>query len=454
MVSRSCEAFTFMPDHQDIIYPFASQSQPFELTKAQGQWLYTDDGRKILDAGAGAIVCNVGHAREEVLQAYVQAQREGYILPPWRSPARLELCERLIRDWLPEGFNRIQLVCSGSEAIETATKIALQYHAARGALQRHQIIVRTPSYHGTTLTTAAFSGHPARQAGIESAMVEYPRINAPYPLRSPPGVSKTDLASFHLAELEARIESIGAERIAALIAEPIIGSSGGAIVPPDDYWPSLRKVCDANGILLIADEVMTGFGRTGAKFALNHWDVRPDILASGKGLAGGYAPINGVFARNEIGEAIEEANMNVMFHTYSALSGPCGAASKVLEIMTRESLIDASARLGERLLNSLRECLSDDPWVAEVRGKGLLIGIEVVRDRETLERFEESEHTTSKILTEAMNRDLFFYPGGTGEVRDILCLGPPLNIEESDIDRIAEIMSESISAVRETTRAA
>ena len=439
-----------MPDHQDIIYPFAWQSRPFEVVKAQGKWLYTEDGRKILDAGGGAIVCNVGHAREEVLDAYVEAQREGYILPPWRSPARLELCDRLIRDWLPEGFNRIQLVCSGSEAIETATKVALQYHAARGEPRRHQIIVRTPSYHGTTLTTAALSGHPARQAGIESALVQFPRINAPYPLRSPPEISESDLGAFYLAEFEACIESIGAEQIAALIAEPIVGSSGGILVPPDDYWPGVRKLCDEGGILLIADEVMTGFGRTGAKFASDHWHLRPDILASGKGLAGGYAPINGVFARSEIGEAIEDAGMDVMFHTFSALSGPCGAASKVLEIMTRESLITKGAQLGELLLKHLREALSNDPWVAEVRGKGMLVGIEVVRDRETLERFDTSDHMTSRILAEAMQRDLFFYPGGTGDVRDILCLGPPLNIEESDISRIVEAIRESIAAVRRT----
>ena len=435
-----------MTNAPDIIYPFAWHGPPFEIVRAEGKWLFTREGQRILDAGGGAIVCNVGHARDDVLQAYVEAQREGYVLPPWRSPVRTELCERLIRDWLPQGMTRMQFVCSGSEAIETAAKIALQYHVARGEAARHQIIVRTPSYHGTTLATTALSGHQARRAGLEAALRTHPRVDAPYPLRAPKGRFKGGLGAFYLDQLRDCIASVSAEQVAAFVAEPIVGSSGGMIVPPDDYWPGVREICDAHGILLIADEVMTGFARTGAKFALDHWQVRPDILVSGKGLAGGYAPINGVFASNDIGQTIEHAGMDVMFHTYGALSGPCGAAAKVLEILTRDSLMERSRRLGAKLMARLRECLSDLGQVAEVRGKGLLIGIEVVRDRDTLERFDSADAMSTRILSEAMKRDLFFYPGGTGEVRDILCLGPPLNIDDSDIDRISEVMRESIIA--------
>jgi len=437
-------------NRKDIVYPFASQESALEIVKAEGSWLYTRDGQKILDAGGGAIVCNVGHARDDVLNAYVEGQREGYVLPPWRSPARTELCERLIHDWLPQGMTRMQFVCSGSEAIETAAKIALQYHAARGDKSRHQMIVRTPSYHGTTLATAALSGHPARRAGIEAALREYPRIDAPYPLRAPAATPKEELSDFYLDQLRACINTIGAEHIAAFVAEPIVGSSGGMIVPPEDYWPGVRTLWDAHGIVLIADEVMTGFARTGAKFALDHWQVRPDILVAGKGLAGGHAPINGVFARSEIGETIEAAGMTVMFHTYSALSGPCGAASKVLDILKREKLIERSAALGAKLMQDLRESLSDIEQVAEVRGRGLLIGIEVVRDRDTLERYAREDAMSGKILAEAMRRDLFFYPGGTGEVRDILCLGPPLNTPASDLDRISGIMRDAILAATST----
>lgn len=435
-----------MRESAEITYPFASRGTPVEIVKAEGQWLFTRDGQRILDAGGGAIVCNVGHARDDVLGAYVEAQREGYVLPPWRTPTRTELCARLIRDWLPEGMERIQFVCSGSEAIETAAKIALQYHVARGEAGRHQMIVRTPSYHGTTLATAAFSGHPARRAGLEAVLQAHPRIDAPYPLRPPPEVAADQLGAFCVDELRSRIESVGAEHIAALIAEPIIGSSGGMIVPPDDYWQGVREVCDAYGILLIADEVMTGFARTGTKFGLDHWCVRPDILVSGKGLAGGYAPINGVFAKSEIGEAIAVAGMNVMFHTYAALSGPCGAALKVLDILKRESLIERSRVLGAKLLNELRTSLGDVPQVAEVRGKGLLIGIEIVRDRETLERFDRRDAMAGRIVGETMKRNLFVYPGGTGDVRDILCLGPPLNTDPVDLDRIPEILRDSIRA--------
>ena len=435
-----------MSESADITYPFAWRGTPHEIVRARGPWLFTRDGQKILDAGGGAIVCNVGHARQDVLDAYVTAQQEGYVLPPWRSPARIDLCTRLIRDWLPAGMKRIQFVCSGSEAIETAAKIALQYHAARGETERREFIVRTPSYHGTTLTTAALSGHPARKAGLEAALGEHPRVDAPYPLRAPKAMSAQALAALYLDQLHDRVESVGSHRIAAFVAEPIVGSSGGMIVPPDGYWRGVREICDAHGILLIADEVMTGFGRTGTKFALDHWDVCADILVSGKGLAGGHAPINGVFAREAIGEAIESAGMDVMFHTYAALSGPCGAADKVLEILTRDGLVERSAYLGAKLLGSLRESLSDVPQVAEVRGKGLLIGIEIVRDRDTLERFPLGDAMVGKVLVEAMKRDLFFYPGGTGEVRDILCLGPPLNTDASELERIPEIMRDAIIA--------
>ena len=229
---------------------------------------------------------------------------------------------------------------------------------------------------------------------------------------------------------------------------PRFGSPASINVPADarvaEYWPRISEICKHHDILLIADEVMTGFGRTGRRFAVEHWDLEPDLLISGKGLSGGYAPICGIFARPEVVDPIAEHGLEVMFYTYGAHSSSCAAADKVLEIMQRESLVERAAELGETLSKRLDD-LREHPHVGDVRGRGLLWAIELVHDRDTLEPFPPAARLSAKVVASGLTQGVFFYPGGTGTARDIIVLGPPFTIGDTELDIIAEVLPRAIN---------
>jgi len=428
-------------------WPF-SRGRTLDIVAANGLLLKTADGREILDAAGGAIVSNIGYGREQVVQAVAEATRNcTYVVPPWITPSRRALADLLTDRWLPAGLTRIHITSGGSEAVESAVKLALQFHAAGGAAERNLILARVPSYHGTTLATASLSGHAARKRGLESALTVFPTVAAPYPLRCPLGGHHHDAGAYYAEQVEAAIVAAGPERVAALLAEPISGASGGALVPPDDYWPRVRSICERHGVLLIMDEVMTGFGRTGTRFGYQHWPVTPDILVAGKGLAGGYAPLGGVFASEAIGRTIDQSPYSVMFHTFGAHPAACAAAVEVLSIIDEEQLVQRAASMGSLLLARLQEGLGHLPWVAEVRGRGLLQAIEIVRDRDSLTLFDEADDIAGRVVAKALQKGVFFYGGGTGEFRDIVCLGPAFTLEREHIDTMTAVLAESIQEV-------
>jgi adenosylmethionine-8-amino-7-oxononanoate aminotransferase len=428
-------------------WPFLP-ARSMRIVGGEGAWLIADDGRRILDAAGGAIVTNVGHGRAEVGEAIAKASCAGtFVVPTWKTPEREALVARLRRDWLGDELHHIHLTSGGSEGVEAAVKIALQHQAARGQTGRVKVMAREVSYHGTTIAMAGLSGHAGRKRGLEGILQSFPVAPTPSPLRCPLGPHHPDAGRWYVEATRAAIEAEGPRTVAALVVEPITGSSGGAIVPPAEYLPGVRALCDEYGILLVIDEVMTGFGRTGAKFGHQHWDVRPDILVAGKGLGGGYAAICGVFATREVAQPIIDAEFNVMFHTFAALPSACAAAEAVLAIIEREGLAARAAVLGERLSEALHARLGQHPNVAEIRGLGLLQAVEIVRDRETLEPFDEADRITNRIVGAGLKHDVFFYPGGTGAVRDIICLGPPLVSSEAEIDQMAEVLAQSIQEV-------
>jgi adenosylmethionine-8-amino-7-oxononanoate aminotransferase len=430
------------------VYPFIGPpgAAPFVVARSEGAWLVTPDGRRILDAAGGAILVNVGHGRREVAEAYAQAATEAtYIVPPFATESRVRLMERLREAWLPDGIVRGVFTSGGSEAMDGAIRLAVQHHVSAGRPERWKVIGRELSYHGTTLATLAIGGHEKRRAPFGSWLVDLPKAPACYCLRCPLGKQPSSCRVACADELERLIEREGAETVAAFVAEPIGGSTAGALVPPDEYWPRVAEICRRHGVLLIADEVMTGFGRTGRRFALDHWELAPDILVSGKGLGGGYAPMGGIFAREEVVAPIADRGDDLMFYTYSGHSGACAAAEKVLEILEREQLVERAAELGERLRKRLAS-LEAHPHVAEVRGRGLLVAVELVRDRSTLEPFPKEARLTAKVVGAGLSQDVFFYPGGSDPARDVIVLGPPFVVGEPEIDRIAEVLEASITS--------
>ena len=428
----------------DVAWPFLSGRNIY-IERAEGVHLYTQAGQQILDAAGGAIVVNVGHGRQRVADAVAKATLDtSYVVPPWLTPSREAMLKELRGHWLPAELNRVHCTSGGTESNEAAMKIALHYQQAIGATSRTKIIGRSISYHGTTLATASISGHPARKKGLEASLPRFPMVDTPYPLRSPLGSFHENTGAYYADLLRDVIETEGPDTIAAFLAEPITGSSGGAIVPPDDYWPSVREICDEYGVLLILDEVMTGFGRTGTNFGYQHWPITPDIVIAGKGLAGGYAPLGGVFATETIGAAIQEAGFQVMFNTFGAHPAACAASAEVLAIMREENLVQQVLERGTYLQERLQNAFSNHPHVADIRGRGLLAAIEIVQNRESLERCPIEDAVTNRVVAKGLEKGVFYYGGGTGDVRDVVCMGPPFIISEPEIDQMVDTLLECV----------
>ena len=431
-----------------IKWPFLKQTWGIEFERSEGAYLYTKDGRKILDAAGGAIVSNIGYGREEVAQAIAKAvKNNSYILPPFLTPEREALLDELREYWLPPHLSRIHLSSGGSEANESAVKLAIQYQNSRGKPEKNIILTRSLYYHGTTLNMSGISGHEARKRGLESYVPKPITIETPYPLRCTLGRYHPEARDYYLDNLKKIIQEIGSKNIAALLMEPINGSSGGAIIPPDGYWIEAQEILRANDILLIADEVMTGFGRVGHDFASNLYGIEPDILIAGKGMGGGYAAIGGTYSTDNIADSIQNSGYEVMFHTFAALPQSCAASAEVLKILREEKLCERVNPLGETILQELNSEIGQHPNVAEIRGKGLLIGLEIVEDKTTLKPFEESKKITSRIMQKGLELGVFLYPGGTGAYRDIICLGPAFTIGQTEIKLMVEVLKESINSV-------
>jgi len=430
---------------QYAFLPFAGLS--LQVARAEGSYFVTTDGRRILDAAAGAIAANIGHGHPEVVEAAARALAEvSYVVPPFVTEHRARLVERLRRAWLPAGLTRCIFASGGSEAVDLALRIACQHFVARGEPQRFKVIGRELSYHGTTFSTLDVGAHAKRRKGFEPWLHDWPKAPACYSLRCSAcrGESACNLrCADGVADA---IERAGAESVAALILEPIGGSTAGALVPPDGYLPRVLEICRRYGVLLIADEVMCGFGRTGASFAVDHFGVTPDLMIAGKGLAAGYAPISGVYASEAVAAPIGAAGMEVMYYTYSAHPAACAIADKVLEIMERERLVARAAASGDRLRRRLEAELGDHPHVAEVRGRGLLLAIELVRDRATLEPFPAEARAGAAVVGAGLAHGAFFYPGGCAPAQDVVVLGPPLNASDAELDECAALLRKSLDA--------
>jgi adenosylmethionine-8-amino-7-oxononanoate aminotransferase len=438
------ERFTFVP---------GPSAFPVAIERAEGAYLYTPDGRAILDAAGGAIVANVGHGRREVVEAAASAMQEtSYVVPVFATPSRLALVERLRERWLPDSLTRIFLTSGGSESVDAALRLARQFHVCRGEPGRWKMIGRDLSYHGTTVATLAAGGHEKRRAPFGPLLYDWPKAPACFCLRCPLEKTYPSCDTACADALDEVLTREGPETVAAFVAEPVVGSTIGAVDPPDEYWPRVAEICRRHGVLLIADEVMTGFGRTGRRFGVEHWNVTPDILVAGKGLAGGYAPIGGIYTTEEVVASLAKSGEELMFYTFGAHSSACGAADKVLEILEREALVARAAEMGEKLRKRL-SVLESHPNVAQIRGRGLMLGVELVRDRSTLTPFPADAGLTRKVVAAGLGQGVFFYPCGSGSVRDAVMMGPPFVIGDEEIEKIVDALETAIdTAVQWTER--
>jgi adenosylmethionine-8-amino-7-oxononanoate aminotransferase len=406
--------------HRDL-----AAAPPRRIERAEGSFLYDSDGRRWLDGVAGIWCVNVGHGRTELADvAREQMAKLAFVPLTMSHEPAIRLAAKLL-DLL--GYRaKVYFSNSGSEANEAAFKIVRQYHAqSAGGARRHKIIARYRGYHGNTLGALSATGQAERRLGYEPLAPGFVFTSAPDPYRE-----DVDCAD----ALEKTILREGVESVAAFIMEPII-AGGGILIPPDDYLPRVREICDRYGVLLILDEVVTGFGRTGKMFGHQHWGVHPDIITLAKGIASGYMPLAATVVRDEIFDAFDGPADGLdhfrHINTYSGHPVATAVALRNLEIIEREGLCDRAAKMGEMLLRELAP-LGAHPKVGDIRGRGLLIGIELVEDRATREPLAPS--TTAAIVGHCAAEGVLIgrTTNTTPGLSNVLILAPPLTIREDE----------------------
>jgi adenosylmethionine-8-amino-7-oxononanoate aminotransferase len=417
--------------------------------RGEGACIWDREGRRLIDAAGGAIVVNVGHGVAEIAEAIAdQARRLAYVHGSELTSEPIEQLAAELARLAPVNDARLYLVAGGSEATETAIKLARQYHVARGERSRVKVIARWPSYHGCSVGALSVSGRPTLRADFEPLLLPMPFVPAPYPYRCAlAGCGVTCVLECARA-LDAKIREEGPETVAAFIAEPVVGASAGAVVPPPDYYRVIRETCDRYGVLFIADEVMTGLGRTGRWFGMDHWPgVRPDILTTGKGVTSGYVPGGAVLASGPVVDTVQAAGGFHHGFTYSHHPVVAAAGLAVVRFLERHDLVARAAAMGERMLARLRG-LTDLPAVGEVRGLGLMAAVEIVRDRATREPYPAAARMAQRIQAEALRRGVIVYASGgqAAGAGDLVMLGPPLVITDEQVEQAVSTLGDAIAA--------
>ncbi|HET7703563.1 MAG TPA: aminotransferase class III-fold pyridoxal phosphate-dependent enzyme [Candidatus Limnocylindrales bacterium] len=417
--------------------------------EAHGSTIRDASGREYLDAAGGAIVVNVGHGRASIARVLAeQAGRLSYAHGSAFTTEPLEAYAAEIGPLLPVDDPAIYPVSGGSEAIETALKLARAWHLARGETERWIVVARWGSYHGNSLGALDLSGRRPLRRPYEGWLGRFRHVSAAYPYRGGDPGSQALAGADELAdELERAFAAAEPGTVAAFVAEPIVGATLAAVAPPEGYWPKVAEVCRRHGVLLIADEVMTGLGRTGRWFGLDHWGTRADMVVAAKGATSGYWPFGFVAASGGIHDAVMAGGGFTHGFTYSHAPAGAAVAREVLRILADEDLVEASRVKGERLLALLRERLGGHEHVGDVRGRGLLVGLELVADRETRRPFPRSARVTEGIVRAARDAGVLVY-SGTGNANgvdgDTILLGPPFVVTEAELERIAETVGDAV----------
>ncbi|SMX48562.1 aminotransferase family protein [Maliponia aquimaris] len=418
------------------------------LDRAEGIYMWDIHGRRVIDGSSGAMVSNIGHSNPRVLaamQAQMQRATFGYRLH-FETESAEALADRAAA-LAPEGLERVFFVSGGSEAVESAIKLARQYTLARGEAQRYKVISRMPSYHGATLGALALTGYTPMTAPFDPMMRAMPKIPAPRAYLD--GLDPADPATgLHYARmLEAKILDEGPQTVLAFIVEPVGGASTGALVPPAGYMAEIRAICDRHGVLLIHDEVMSGGGRTGRFLGADHWGVAPDLVCLSKGFGGGYVPLGAVIARDDIVEAVLDDGGFIHGHTYAGNPLACAAGLAVLDEIAAQDLIGNAARMGALLEARLRGLMDRYPVIGDVRGKGLLLAFELMADRTTKVPLDPDLEAFELFVEIAYRNGLIVYSRRSrgGDAGDHVLVCPPMIVTEPQVDEIAALLDKSLT---------
>ena len=442
-------------DKAYVWHHFAAMKEYAEGTlpiiKAKGVYVEDAGGKRYLDAVSGVTVVNIGYGNSRVIEAMKKQLDELTFccLIYCSSIPTIKLAKK-IAEITPGDLEKVFFVDSGSEAVETAIKIARQYHYQTGSSKKFKTISRWISYHGATLGALSATGRTIHRRPFEPMLARFPHIPPPYCYRCFFGKEYPDCDMECARFLEKTIRLEDPDSVSSFIAEPIIGLSGAGIVPPDEYFPMVREICDQYNVLFIFDEVITGFGRTGKMFAAEHWNVVPDILVGAKGATSGYAPLGFAIAKPGIWDAFFGEGRETLAHghTYGGHALGCAAGLACIDVMKSEGLVERSSRMGKYLKKRLRAL--NHKIIGDVRGEGLLVGVELVKDRETKEIFDQDQKVGPEIAEKAFEKGvkIFGYKSPCpGMTSDLLYITPPLIITKEEIDTIVDVVDQSITEV-------
>lgn len=436
-------------DQQHVIHPLhhpQDHQHPLLIVEGRGAMLKDADGHEYIDGLAGLWNVHVGHGRTELAQAAADQMSRLAFASNYAGMSNIpaiRLAQKLVEIAYPS-MSGVYFTTGGAESNESAFKTARYYWKVRGKPDKVKIISRVHAYHGVTMAAMSATGMASYHRMFGPLVPNFLQIAAPYPYRwsgsGDPGIGAADA-------LEQAIRREGAETVAAFIAEPVMGA-GGVIVPPATYFPRVREICNRHDVLLIADEVITGFGRTGRWFALGHWGVEPDIVSFAKGVTSAYQPLGGILVSQRVHAALLEAPPDKKYMhaaTYSGHPVCCAVGLRNVELIEREGLVERASVMGKRLLRGL-ETLRDLPVVGDVRGLGMMCGVELVEDQATR---KPAVGLGPRVVREAISRGLLpRLRAGSAEppIGDTICLAPPLMTPEETLDRIVEILREAIRA--------
>ena len=431
------------------------------ITHGKGVYLYEEDGKRYLDGCSGAVAANLGHGDKRIAEAMaLQAEKAAFVHTMRFETAVLHKLAEKIGKLSPKALNKVYFTCGGSEANESAIKLSRQYFRNRGEPEKQVVIGRWQSYHGNTIGSLSAGGDIKRRQPYNGYLLPFQHVAAPHCLHCPFNRKESDCERKRnwscVQELERMILEIGPSQVSAFIAEPFTGSQAGAMPPPKSYFREVRALCDQYDVLLIVDEVMTGFGRTGAHFAIEHYDVEPDIITFGKGVSGGYSPLGGMIVHDKIIDSIMQFGDGKFIHGYTYSGHPVTVAAGLaaMDIYERDEILANVKDLEGYLSSGLYRLKNKYPIVYDIRGKGLFFGMELASDMEGTP-FSPKLRISERLNEKAMELGAVFYPGmGSidGYAGDHLIIAPPLIITKDEIDELIRLLDNALYALADSLK--
>ena len=440
----------------DGVWARAFSYHPFSpvLERAEGIYLYDEDGNRYIDASGGPMAVNLGHGDPRIIEAMTrQAEKFAYCHPVLSNRPRAELCERISQK-APGSLNTTFLASGGSEAVETAIKVARQYHLERGNSEKHIVISRYESYHGMSLGALSVAGMAANQTDFTPMLTKWPHVHQHSVRETPPRMDPKDFAIQCAQELEEAIYYAGPQHVAAFLATPLAQGRDYGLAPPPEYWQTIREICNRYDILLIADEVITGWGRTGKWFGMEHYDVEADVMVTAKGIGSCYAPLAAVTVSDEINDTfVKNGGHFVHGYTYSGHAVACAVGLEVIDIIEKDGLIDQAAEVGA-YMHDQAKALLDHSTIADIRGQGMLLVPELVSNKETLEFFPPEVNAEEVFQSIALKNGLALYSSLWGPRRPQnlnrglpMFIAPALITTKEQVDDILDAIDRSLTAL-------